>query len=140
MNRKRRTEILIRSPKELAKKLADNVRKKYAIRVIEEPNQGLVMIKMRETAKKELFYLGEVLVSEAKVYVNGALGMGIVKGENEELALNLAIIDGAYKANIEEVNLWEEILIKAENEIKENERKEAAKILETKVDFSTMDV
>ena len=98
MNRKRRTEILIRSPKELAKKLADNVRKKYAIRVIEEPNQGLVMIKMRETAKKELFYLGEVLVSEAKVYVNGALGMGIVKGENEELALNLAIIDGAYKA------------------------------------------
>ena len=83
--------------------LADSVREKYEIKVIEEPNQGLVMIKMRETAQKELFYLGEVLVTEAKVYVNGALGMGIVKGENEELAMNLAIIDGAYKANIEEL-------------------------------------
>lgn len=140
MNRKRRTEILIKSDEALAKKLANSVRKKCGIKVIEEPNQGLVMIKMRETAKKELFYLGEVLVTEAKVYVNGALGMGIVKGENEELAMNLAIIDGAYKANIEETKLWEEVLIKAEEEIKDSERKEASKILETKVDFSTMDV
>lgn len=140
MNRKRRTEILIKSDESLAKKLANSVRKKCGIKVIEKPNQGLVMIKMRETAKKELFYLGEVLVTEAKVYVNGALGMGIVKGENEELAMNLAIIDGAYKANIEETKLWEEVLIKAEEEIKESERKEASKILETKVDFSTMDV
>lgn len=140
MNRKRRTEILIKSDEALAKKLANSVRKKCGIKVIEEPNQGLVMIKMRETAKKELFYLGEVLVTEAKLYVNGALGMGIVKGENEELAMNLAIIDGAYKANIEETKLWEEVLIKAEEEIKESERKEASKILETKVDFSTMDV
>ena len=140
MNRKRRTEILIKSDEALAKKLANREKKKCGIKVIEEPNQGLVMIKMRETAKKELFYLGEVLVTEAKVYVNGALGMGIVKGENEELAMNLAIIDGAYKANIEEIKLWEEVLIKAEEEIKESERKEASKILETKVDFSTMDV
>ena len=81
-----------------------------------------------------------VLVTEAKVYVNGALGMGIVKGENEELAMNLAIIDGAYKANIEELELWREILIKAQKEIEACEKREASKILETKVDFSTMDV
>lgn len=79
MNRKKRTEILIKSNENVAKMLADSVREKYEIKVIEEPNQGLVMIKMRETAQKELFYLGEVLVTEAKVYVNGALGMGIVK-------------------------------------------------------------
>lgn len=140
MNRKKRTEILIKSNENVAKMLADSVRKKYEIKVIEEPNQGLVMIKMRETAQKELFYLGEVLVTEAKVYVNGALGMGIVKGENEELAMNLAIIDGAYKANIEELELWREILIKAQKEIEACEKREASKILETKVDFSTMDV
>ncbi len=56
------------------------------------------MIKMRETAKRELFYLGEVLVTEAKVSINGTLGMGIVVGDNEELALNLAIIDCATNA------------------------------------------
>ena len=133
MNRKKRTEILIKSNEKVAKMLADSVREKYEIKVIEEPNQGLVMIKMRETAQKELFYL-------AKVYVNGALGMGIVKGENEELAMNLAIIDGAYKANIEELEFWREILIKAQKEIEACEKREASKILETKVDFSTMDV
>ena len=60
----------------------------------------------RENRKTVIDQIAAVLVTEAKVYVNGALGMGIVKGENEELAMNLAIIDGAYKANIEELEFW----------------------------------
>lgn len=140
MNRRRRTEILIRGNKELSKKLVNEIKEKYEIKNIEEPNNGLVMIKMRETAKKELFYLGEVLVTEAKVYVNGALGLGIVTGDEEELAYNLAIIDGAYRSGAKEIEKWEDILLKEEQCIKEREEKETKKILETKVDFSTMNV
>lgn len=140
MNRRRRTEILIRGNKCLAKKLAEDIKNKYEVKSIEDPNNGLVMIKMRETAKRELFYLGEVLVTEAKVYVNGSLGLGIVAGDEYELANNLAIIDGAYKGNLEEIREWEELLLKEEELIKEKEKIETKKILETKVDFSTMDV
>lgn len=140
MNRRRRTEILIRGNKCLAKKLAEDIKNKYEVRSIEDPNNGLVMIKMRETAKRELFYLGEVLVTEAKVYVNGSLGLGIVAGDEYELANNLAIIDGAYKGNLEEIREWEELLLKEEDLIKEKEKIETKKILETKVDFSNMDV
>lgn len=140
MNRRRRTEILIKSDEKLSWKLADEIRNKYQVKEIEDPNHGLVMIKMRETAKRELFYLGEVLVSEAKVYVDGTLGMGIVAGDRGELANNLAVIDGAYKRGLQEVGAWEEILIEAEEKIKYMERIEEEKILETKVDFSTMDV
>lgn len=140
MNRRRRTEILIRGNKCLAKKLAEDIKNKYEVRSIEDPNNGLVMIKMRETAKRELFYLGEVLVTEAKVYVNGSLGLGIVAGDEYELANNLAIIDGAYKGNLEEIREWEELLLKEEELIKEKEKIETKKILETKVDFSTMNV
>lgn len=140
MNRRRRTEILIRGNKCLAKKLAEDIKNKYEVRSIEDPNNGLVMIKMRETAKRELFYLGEVLVTEAKVYVNGSLGLGIVAGDEYKLANNLAIIDGAYKGNLEEIREWEELLLKEEELIKEKEKIETKKILETKVDFSTMDV
>lgn len=138
MNRRKRTEILIRGTKELAEKLAKEIEEKYDIKIIDEPNNGLVMIKMRETAKKQLFYLGEVLVTEAKIHINGYLGMGIVVGDNEELAVNLAIIDGAYKANLKEVDAWKELLLNEEKLIKEKEEKLSQKILETKVDFTTM--
>lgn len=138
MNRRKRTEILIRGSKELAEKLAKEIEEKYDIKTIDEPNNGLVMIKMRETAKKQLFYLGEVLVTEAKIQINGHLGMGIVAGDNEELAINLAIIDGAYKANLKETSKWEELLLNEEKNIKEKEYKLSQKILETKVDFTTM--
>ncbi len=138
MNRRKRTEILIRGSKELAKNLAKEIKEKYEIKTIDEPNNGLVMIKMRETAKKQLFYLGEVLVTEAKININGHLGMGIVVGDNEELAVNLAIIDGAYKANLKEIDAWEELLLNEEKLIKKKEDKLSQKILETKVDFTTM--
>ena len=139
MNRRKRTEILIRGNKELAGKLAREIEEKYDIKTIDEPNNGLVMIKMRETAKKQLFYLGEVLVTEAKIHINGHVGMGIVAGDNEEVAINLAIIDGAYKANLKEISKWEELLLNEEKIIKEKEYKLSQKILETKVDFTTMD-
>ncbi|MGG7178195.1 phosphonate C-P lyase system protein PhnG [Clostridium paraputrificum] len=140
MNRRKRTEILIKSDEKLAMQLANEIRNKYKVKEIEDSNHGLVMIKIRETAKRELFYLGEVLVSEAKIYIDGALGIGIVAGDREELASNLAVIDAAYKRGLQEVETWEEVLLEAEEKIKYIESMEEAKILETKVDFSTMDI
>lgn len=140
MNRRRRTEILIKSGNYLAKKLAEDIKNKYEVKEIEAPNHGLVMIKIRETAKKELFYLGEIIVSEAKVYIEGVLGMGIVAGDREDLALNLAIIDGAYKKNLKETDHWEKILLNEEAEIREIEKKIEEGVLKTKVDFTTMDI
>ena len=140
MNRRRRTEILIKGNDDLHKKLAAQIKNRYEINIVERPENGLVMIKMRETARRQLFYLGEVLVTEAKVSIDGNLGMGIVCGDNEELALNLAIIDAAYKCRLEETETWEQILINEENIIKEKLDQEADKILKTKVDFRTMNV
>lgn len=140
MNRRRRTEILIKGNDDLPKKLAAQIKNRYEINIVEHPENGLVMIKMRETARRQLFYLGEVLVTEAKVSIDGNLGMGIVCGDNEESALNLAIIDAAYKCRLEETETWEEILINEENIIKEKLDEEADKILKTKVDFRTMNV
>ena len=139
INRRKRTEILIKSDTSLASKFANEIREKYKVENALEPGHGLVMIKMRETAKKELFYLGEVLVSEAKVYVEGTLGIGIVVGDKEQLAIDLAIIDAAYKRGIN-LDTWEEELCQAEKLIEEQEKIEEAKILKTKVNFSTMNV
>jgi len=140
MNRRKRTEILIKGSKHIAEKLAKEIEEKYEVKTIEEPNYGLVMIKMREEAKKSLFYLGEVLVTESKVQINGKLGIGIVSGNQPELSYWLAIIDASYNGDLEETKGWEKILINEEKKIIEVEKKYQSKVLKTRVSFNTMDV
>jgi alpha-D-ribose 1-methylphosphonate 5-triphosphate synthase subunit PhnG len=138
MNRRRRTEILIKGSMEIAKKMFMEISQKYEVKIIEEPNSGLVMIKMREEAQKSLFYLGEILVTEAKVQVNGKLGIGIARGNEDELSYWLAVIDAAYNANLEETKEWERLLENEEERINEQIIKYQSRVLETKVNFDTM--
>lgn len=140
MRRKRRTEILIKGSREVAKNMFKEIEKNYEIKTIEEADVGLVMIKMRESSKNSLFYLGEVLVTEAKVQVNEKFGIGIVRGNRPEFAYWLAVIDAAYNSNLKETDNWEKVLIEEENIIKNLEVINEAKILKTKVNFETMKV
>ncbi len=139
MNRRRRTEILIKGSAEIAKKMFIEISEKYEVKIIEEPNNGLVMTKMREEAQKSLFYLGEVLVTEAKVQINGKLGIGIVRGNETELSYWLAVIDAAYNADLEETKSWQKLLEDEEKRINEEMRKYNSRVLKTKVNFATMD-
>lgn len=140
MDRKRRTEILIKGDRKLSKDISEFIKQKYKVKIISSANQALVMVKARESAMQSLFFLGEVLVTEAKVQIDGATGIGLVKGFDENLAYDLAVIDSAFKANLIEKDLWEERLCNEEVKIKQYELKEEQRILKTKVDFSTMDV
>ena len=140
MDRKSRTHILIEGSSGLAGKLAEEIESKYDIKIIEEPNSGLVMLKMRENSKRSLFYLGEVIVAEAKVEVEGKLGLGIVAGHQEELAYYLAVIDAAFNAELAETMAWEELLQQEAEELYASVAEESERILRTKVNFETMSV
>lgn len=140
MKRKRRTRILIEGSSCLAERLSDEIAEKYIVKTIEEPNSGLVMIKMRETAKNSLFYLGEVLVTEAKVQLCNCLGIGIVQGTNEKLAYQLAVIDAAYNSGLKETEEWMQMLLEEEAEIEKKTDNHNAKVMQTRVSFETMDV
>ena len=98
MNRRKRTKILIDGSRNFTRELVSEIERNYDIHVLTEPQHALTMIKMRETAKKSLFYLGEVLVTETKVQINNAFGIGIVVGDEEEFSYQLAVIDAAYEA------------------------------------------
>ena len=140
MNRRRRTRILIEGSPLLAQQLASEIERNYAIYVVTEPNHALTMIKMRETAKKTLFYLGEVLVTETKVQIDQSFGIGIVVGNEEELSYQLAAIDAAYEADLAEAQNWTALLEKEEQHIREKRDQLEANLLKTKVNFETMDV
>ncbi|NGP45090.1 phosphonate C-P lyase system protein PhnG [Bacillaceae bacterium SIJ1] len=138
MKRKKRTEILINGSLELSSSMAQEVSDRYSVTTIEEPNQGLIMVKMRESAQNSLFYLGEVLVTECRVQIEDKIGLGIVKGIEPELSYQLAVIDAAYEANLPETNEWATKLQAEEEKLVRARKANAAKVLRTKVNFETM--
>lgn len=140
MTRKQRTRILVHAAEELRHDLAQQIRSRYAVKTVEAPRQGLVMVKMRESARSSLFYLGEVLVTQAKVQAGGAMGLGIVRGEHAETAFDLAVIDAAYNAALPETLGWHALLEQEEQRLARLQAEEDGRILETKVSFETMDV
>ena len=140
MKRNRRMRILIEGSRDIPKKLAQEIENNHSLEIIMKPQGALTMIKMRETAKKSLFYLGEVLVTECKVKVKDQVGIGIVIGMEEDLAYQLAVIDAAFKADLSELNRWIQLLEEEERRIEASRRLDAAIIQKTKVNFETMDV
>ena len=139
MERARRTRILIEGSPELRQELCRRVETRRAVATVDEPRGGLVMIKMRETAKNGLFYIGELLVTEAKVMVEGHIGIGIIAGDRSEAARELAVIDAACNARLEETLEWEGLLAEEEERIALREAAEAARIAKTRVRFESMD-
>lgn len=140
MKRRRRTEILIKGSPTLAEVMAATILESYEVKVIQEPEHGLVMMKVRETSKKSLFYPGEVFVTECKVQVEGEIGIGIVTGDKPGLAKHLAVIDAAYQAGFPETVKWNKLLENEERAIVIAQETEMQSILKTKVNFDTMDI
>jgi alpha-D-ribose 1-methylphosphonate 5-triphosphate synthase subunit PhnG len=137
--RKRRTEILINGNRKISRQISQEISSRYEIVELEEPNEGLVMVRMRETARNSLFNLGEVLITEAKVMINDSIGIGIVEGHRPDLARELAVIDAAWTARLPECEGWEKLLDAEEKSIQERRRAETRSVLDTRVRFETMD-
>ncbi|WP_010676740.1 phosphonate C-P lyase system protein PhnG [Bacillus timonensis] len=140
MKRRRRTEILINGSRDLVEAFAKSIQNHYEVNVIQEPENSLVMVKMRETSKKSLFYPGEVFVTESKVQILNKIGIGIVAGDQPELAYQLAIIDAAFVAGLPETKEWIDRLLEEEKMILKQQESVNHSILKTKVNFETMDL
>lgn len=138
MRRRRRTTILVNGDPNLAGRLAGTIRQNHDCKEIIAPHYGMTMIKTRESARKSLFYLGEVLVTEAKVEINDCVGIGIVNGMQDQLAKDLAVIDAAYQANLNETVEWNDVLLAEERDITRKRAELQSELMNTKVNFETM--
>ncbi|MEI8096017.1 MAG: phosphonate C-P lyase system protein PhnG [Spirochaetales bacterium] len=139
LTRRERTRLLVLSPPELARELAQEVRALHLVEVLEPARAGLVMAQVLETARRSVFHLGEVLVSECKVRVSGTLGLGLVKGWNEDLAEDLAVVDAAYRAGLPVTEGWNGRLDDAGTALEARLADERRLLETTRVDFQTMD-
>lgn len=138
MKRAQRTKLLIEVGRNEALQMAKQIEGQYSITIVQPPREGLVMMKMRESAQQSLFYIGEVLVTETKVKVNETFGLGIVVEHDPELSKALAIIDAAYNGQLQETKAWTTTLKTLDETLKQQQHDIKRSIERTKVQFNSM--
>lgn len=136
MDKKRLTKILAKTDRNTVAALSAEIQKSYAPVIIKEPGKTLTMIKMREPVKQSLFYLGEVIVCEASVEIDGVNGIAVLMGDDTEKTLDMAIIDAAVNKG---VFTQMDLLLQLEKEQTDQIMRENAMHLKTMVNFNSMD-
>jgi alpha-D-ribose 1-methylphosphonate 5-triphosphate synthase subunit PhnG len=136
VEKKRLSKILAKTDSATVAALADKIRKTHDITVIKPPSKTLAMIKMREPVKSSLFYIGEIIVTEAVVLLDGAKGIAVSMGEDYDKALHMAVIDAAINKGVFTDQAFLFDLEKTQLELDE---KVNAMHLRTMVNFASMD-
>lgn len=139
MKKERLSRILSRADRNFILNAAAEIQKSHSARIIKGPAKTLMMIKMREPVRESLFYMGEVLVTECILDVDGVRGMAVTMGDDSERTVACAVIDAAFNAAFPEVQDLEKKLIDLEARQLQRIQKENALFHGTEVNFSSMD-
>ena len=136
MEKKRLTKILANADRECIASLAAGIQKTHSPVIVKGPDKTLTMIKMREPVKQSLFYIGEVIVCEATVEIDGIKGIAVLMGDDTGKTLDMAIIDAAINNGV--FNDMD-TLLELEKEQNDRVMREYAMHLKTMVNFESMD-
>ena len=136
MDKRRLTKVLVRADKSEVAAMSADIQITYQPIIVKEPGKTLAMIKLRDPVRQGVFYIGEAIVCEAAVEIDGVQGISVLMGDDAEKVLDMAIIDAAVNKGV--FNDFERL---AELESKQNirEMQEHAMNLRTMVNFETMD-
>jgi len=136
MDKRRLTKILAKADQETVAALSAEIQEAYTPVIVKEPGKTLAMIRMREPVRRSLFYLGEVIVCEAAVEIDGAKGFAVLMGDDTEKVLDMAVIDAAANKGI---FTGTDALLRLEKEQEDRVMRENALHLKTMVNFESMD-
>ena len=135
-----RTRVLIEGSSSVAQEIAVEIEAAYDVEVLDEPHEELVMVKVRESARNSVFYLGEALICSCRVRLARTMGFGFVLGNKRNAAYNLALIDAAFSCGLEHERkaTWEQMIEREAKRLAEKQHKEHALVERTRVEFATM--
>lgn len=136
LEKKHLFQILARADRDAVIRLGKELQEQYPVTVVKSPEKALTMIKMREPVKQSLFYLGETIITEAVVSLDGTVGNAVTMGDDFEKTLYMAVIDAAENKGIFGK---ESLLLEWETQQNARIEKENAMFQKTKVDFHSMD-
>jgi len=136
IEKKRLFRIMAKADPVIIAQMSANIQREHDVVIVKEPGKTLTMIKLREPVASSLFYLGEVIVCEAVVELDGTRGMAVTMGDQLEKVLHMAIIDAACNKGVFTAM---DVLLHLEKEQIDLNMRENAMHLTTMVNFSSMD-
>jgi alpha-D-ribose 1-methylphosphonate 5-triphosphate synthase subunit PhnG len=139
LEKKRLSKILAGCDAGLVARLYSAISEKYGVTVVKGPGKTLAMLKMRETVRGSLYYLGETIVSQAIVEVSGQKGMAVLMGDDLDKALYMAAVDAAFNAGLPECADYTQLLLSEEKKQQEAVARDNAMYMKTTVNFQSMD-
>lgn len=119
-------------------KLADMVLSQADIRVAREPQTCLVMMSVLDSVEQAPFHLGEVLITEAVVELNGVVGYGFALENQPAKALCFAVLEAALQAGHKMAPLIREALQSQAAAVEKRRQRESARMAGTRVNFAVM--
>lgn len=120
-------------------RLAEKIEKKHDVQILQAPETCTVMLQVMDSVGLTPFYLGEVLITEAAVILEGVTGYGFAMEDDPERAVYTAIIDAALRAGVAEEPYIREIIAAEEERIMKHQYTEASLVAATKVNFAIME-
>lgn len=142
MKRRERTRVLVEGDPEIARRIASEVEQATNVDVIDAPREELVMVKVRESARRSQFYVGEALMTTCRVKVCGTQGFGMLLGSSRDAAYALAVADAAFECGGDSFDIagWDALLCAEACRLDAEAAASRRAVEATKVDFSTMEV
>lgn len=92
--------VLCNTPAETLKPFVELLLPQFETIEVQQNRTGLIMMPFQESVKKTTFHIGEVLVAEARVNVNGTEGYAACLGRDLEQAVGVAILDAAMQGGM----------------------------------------
>lgn len=139
MDRERILELLAQAPESLLVEWADRILAEAApFKILQPPTIGLLLVQARDPVGGQVFFLGDVLVTEARVELEGQPGYGLIHGREKAKALAVAVLDAAVVAKHSIIPEMEEALIKLEETQAEERRRRWQAVARTRVHFEEM--
>ena len=110
-----------------------------AIQVVRHPAVGTTMIRAEDSVEGQPFYLGEALITECELNIDGQPGFGLCLGDEPVRSYCMAFLDALLSLSDSRQSRVEAFLSEQAVVIEGRVRAEQALIQRTKVDFKLME-
>jgi len=80
--------------------LQQRIENQAKVELIQKPVSQTLLVPVKDPINEGSFISGEVLATSAIVQVDGVNGWAMVMDDNQELAIAVAVMDGAFAADI----------------------------------------
>ena len=111
----------------------------HTVQIIRQPAVCMTMVRAEDSVESQPFYLGEVLVTDCEVQVDGQAGYGLCMGDEPVRSYCMAVIDALLLSDGPQVSQVRTFLEGQSVLIADRQRMEYNLIQRTKVDFKLME-